>query len=313
MVRINLKTDNHLFSPVALLDGNGDIAERYEYNAYGKVQVLTDSDGDGNWFDDTDDSIYSQSQVGNPYLFTGRRLDVLDSGDYEIMYYRNRYYNTYTGRFLTQDPLEYVAGMNLYEYCVSNPSKFVDSQGTVPAAVVYWGVRIGISAFAASAAWDHHNAEAEWQSLKGKTDIGKVSETAFEGSSGGTSSNPRQCPVGNWIDTVYSKTWERALPWGRSRSLKIQVVWNIEGGNINGHLKAYAEGTNPDAGFMVTGINAHGYSKVYECECKKKVPCISMTIQVRDVYDQPWPIPNHDETIGRTFYVCADGSKGIQR
>ncbi len=79
---------NHLFSPVALTNDTGAIVERYEYNAYGLVAVITDSDG--NWFDDPDDTIYTASQLGNPYTFTGRRLDTLDNGDFDVMYYRNR-------------------------------------------------------------------------------------------------------------------------------------------------------------------------------------------------------------------------------
>jgi len=136
---------NHLFSPVALLDDTGAVVERYEYNAYGKAQVLTDDDEDGNWFDDADDTIYAASQLGNPYLFTGRRLDSLDSGSLEIMYYRNRYYSTETGRFLTQDPLgvnpaggegnpfrvmgQYTDGLSLYEYVRSRPLLSFDPFG----------------------------------------------------------------------------------------------------------------------------------------------------------------------------------------
>jgi len=38
-------------------------------------------------------------------LFTGRELDILDSGSLKIQYNRNRYYDSYTGRWTTQDPL----------------------------------------------------------------------------------------------------------------------------------------------------------------------------------------------------------------
>ncbi len=55
---------NHLFSPVALLDNTGTIEERYEYNAYGQVSVLTNSDNDTNWFDDPDDTVLTSSQLG---------------------------------------------------------------------------------------------------------------------------------------------------------------------------------------------------------------------------------------------------------
>jgi hypothetical protein len=38
-------------------------------------------------------------------LFTGRRVDILDNGSLKIQYNRNRYYDYYTGRWLTHDPL----------------------------------------------------------------------------------------------------------------------------------------------------------------------------------------------------------------
>jgi len=71
-------------------------------------------------------------------LFTGRRLDILDGGSLKIYYYRNRYYDPHTGRFLTHDPLgitpngelaanrfeaqaQYANGLNVYEYVRSMP------------------------------------------------------------------------------------------------------------------------------------------------------------------------------------------------
>ena len=78
-------------------------------------------------------------------MFTGRRLDILDNGSLKIQYNRYRYYDTYTGRFTTHDPLgitpnpqwpnqfdaidQYVEGMSLYEYARSSPVTEVDSFG----------------------------------------------------------------------------------------------------------------------------------------------------------------------------------------
>ena len=62
-------------------------------------------------------------------LFTGRRVDFLDSNDLVLQYNRNRYYDYYTGRWLTQDPLGYIDGMSLYEYVDSNPLMYLDSLG----------------------------------------------------------------------------------------------------------------------------------------------------------------------------------------
>ncbi|MCK5174239.1 MAG: hypothetical protein KAR47_12675 [Planctomycetes bacterium] len=87
---------DHLFSPVILFDVSGTVLERYEYDAYGKCAVLDadlTADADG------------LSDHANPYLFTGRRLDTLDAGALENYYYRARYHDPDTGRFMQRDPL----------------------------------------------------------------------------------------------------------------------------------------------------------------------------------------------------------------
>ena len=66
---------DHLYSPAVMLDSTGTVVERYEYDAYGKVHVL-----EADFTADAD----NQSDYGNPYLFTGRRLDLLDSGNLKL-------------------------------------------------------------------------------------------------------------------------------------------------------------------------------------------------------------------------------------
>jgi RHS repeat-associated protein len=73
---------------------------------------------------------HEQSFFTNPYYFTGRRVDILDNGSLKIQYNRNRYYDYYTGRWLTHDPLGYVEGINRYEYAESNPTQLLDPNGT---------------------------------------------------------------------------------------------------------------------------------------------------------------------------------------
>jgi len=71
------------------------VVERYEYDAYGKPHAL-------------DPATYAERPISNSlsrYLFTGRELDILDYGSLKIQYNRNRYYDSYTGRWTTQDPL----------------------------------------------------------------------------------------------------------------------------------------------------------------------------------------------------------------
>ncbi|MEJ5261009.1 MAG: RHS repeat-associated core domain-containing protein [Anaerohalosphaeraceae bacterium] len=98
--------------------------------------------------------------MGNYYAFTGRELDRVgtsQTGFLEIMYYRARYYDPDTGRFLQPDPLgldpaggrinpfgptsQYTDGMNAYEYAKSSPLLFSDAEGL--AAIPYWPIGPG--------------------------------------------------------------------------------------------------------------------------------------------------------------------------
>ncbi len=110
---------NTLFAAYALSDGNESVIERYRYDAYGACTVL-DADGSA----DAD----GLSDVGNPYRFTGRRLDP-ESG---LMQYRNRYYHTGLGRFISPDPEGYTSGYGQYPYGESHPCNTVDPLGLWP-------------------------------------------------------------------------------------------------------------------------------------------------------------------------------------
>ena len=53
-------------------------------------------------------------------------------------YYRARYYDPGTGRFLNEDPVRFAGGKNYYLYVSNNPAKRKDSLGL---ASHYWGWR----------------------------------------------------------------------------------------------------------------------------------------------------------------------------
>ena len=59
------------------------------------------------------------------YLFTGRRYDP----ETALYYYRARYYDYSTGRFLQTDPIGYMNGLNLYTYVRNNPTNHKDPLG----------------------------------------------------------------------------------------------------------------------------------------------------------------------------------------
>ncbi len=93
-----------------LIDGVGEVVERYSYNAFGLRTVLQ-----------------SSALVNNDFGFSGRRLDE-ETG---LMYYRARYYSAEMGRFMSRDPLGYVDGLNMYAYVGNNPLNFVDPSGMI--------------------------------------------------------------------------------------------------------------------------------------------------------------------------------------
>jgi len=105
---------NNNNSVVALVDEAGDVAESYEYSAYGVVTVF---DSNGNELD--------ESALGNRYTFQGREID-WSTGLYN---FRARWYDPDTGRWLSKDPIGINGGLNQYVFCGNNPVMFGDPEG----------------------------------------------------------------------------------------------------------------------------------------------------------------------------------------
>ena len=113
---------DHTYSVLGLTDDEAALQDRVRYNAYGRF-FYTDS----GWKTTQANQFSSQ---GNPYLYTGRRLDRLDKDALPLMYYRARHYDPIAGRFMQRDPIGYQDGMNLYEYVGSDPLSLTDPLGT---------------------------------------------------------------------------------------------------------------------------------------------------------------------------------------
>ncbi|MBI4001157.1 MAG: hypothetical protein HY348_05170 [Nitrospira defluvii] len=108
-----------------LTDSNGTIAKAYAYDAYGNL-------------------LESPGTVEQPYTYTGREFDA-ETGLY---YYRARYYDAMTGRFLQKDPIGYPGDINFYRYVRNIPTKFADPYGlfelATPGQVInFWGEFFG--------------------------------------------------------------------------------------------------------------------------------------------------------------------------
>src|SRR5262249_4414856 len=119
---------NTLYSVFALTDATGKIVEGYQYDAYGRQTVF--APGANGIVDFGSDDVITPggvSQVGNPYLFTGRRLD----GETGLYFFRARYLDPVQGRFIQRDPAGYTStDLNLYEYVNDWPTDAVDPLGT---------------------------------------------------------------------------------------------------------------------------------------------------------------------------------------
>ena len=88
---------------VGLADVNGELVNNYSYDTFGNEK--------------------SNTENANPFRYAGEYFDE-ESG---LIYLRNRYYDSSTGRFITEDPIH--SGINWYVYAGNNPVNFVDPLG----------------------------------------------------------------------------------------------------------------------------------------------------------------------------------------
>jgi RHS repeat-associated protein len=101
-----------LGSVTSLSSGAGALAETYGYDSFGKQ---TSSSG----------------SLTNPFQYTAREFDLETS----LYYYRARYYDPQSGRFLSEDPANFGGGPNFYVYSLNNPINLRDPRGNTAAAV----------------------------------------------------------------------------------------------------------------------------------------------------------------------------------
>lgn len=86
---------------------NGNSTPAYTYDAFGNQREINDNDI-------------------NPFRYCGEYYEK----ETEEIYLRNRYYDSKTSRFNSEDPIG--SGNNWYAYCGNNPLTFVDPSGLVP-------------------------------------------------------------------------------------------------------------------------------------------------------------------------------------
>jgi RHS repeat-associated protein len=97
-----------LGSITSLSNSAGSIANTYTYDSFGKLTASTGS-------------------LVNPFRYTARESDT-ETGLY---YYRARYYDPAIGRFVTEDPIRFRAGIDYYSYVHNRPTALRDPRGRI--------------------------------------------------------------------------------------------------------------------------------------------------------------------------------------
>ncbi|NJM09734.1 MAG: hypothetical protein HC883_02220 [Bdellovibrionaceae bacterium] len=110
-----------LGSVTDILSGSGELIQTFDYSAYGTIKSVMSSDGS---------DITASPLIKTSFAFTGREFDE----ESKLYYYRSRYYDSSTGRFLQQDAdpgkmLTPSTVVNRYTYAGNSPANRIDPRG----------------------------------------------------------------------------------------------------------------------------------------------------------------------------------------
>jgi len=117
--------------PMAITGGGGT----YFYHADGLGSISSLTDGVGNLavsyvYDSFGNQTASTGTIANPFQYTAREFD----SETGLYYYRARYYDPASGRFLGEDPLSFSGSRtNSYAYGFNSPVNLEDPTGLTPA------------------------------------------------------------------------------------------------------------------------------------------------------------------------------------
>jgi len=115
-----------LGSTTGLTDSNGVVTESASYDSFGRT---------------------ISSNLTTRYQYTGREYDEYTG----LMFYRARFYDPQSGRFISEDPIGFKGGVNWYGYVKNNPIIFRDPSGrsAAGAIVIGYGIWTGACVYAA--------------------------------------------------------------------------------------------------------------------------------------------------------------------
>jgi RHS repeat-associated protein len=123
LVSFNLNSEDYFYinniqgDIVAIVDQDGNVVVKYDYDSYGNIIQKSIDPG------------FKNVYKANSYTYRGYRYDI-ETGLY---YLQSRYYNPEIGRFISSDGLLGQQGdilsTNMYAYCENNPVNYSDPSG----------------------------------------------------------------------------------------------------------------------------------------------------------------------------------------
>ena len=150
---------DHLGSLVQETDAAGSVTLQREYDAWGMLL---------------------QGASASGYSFTGREWDA----EIGLYYYRARYLDPASGRFVSSDPITFEAGPNFYGYVNNGPSGATDPSGLIvvhPGDVIdWWEFAEDLSSFLDCSSWRNGGwlALSTISLLPGITGLGMIDDAA---------------------------------------------------------------------------------------------------------------------------------------
>ena len=112
--------------PLAMLSSS--LVSYHEADALGSITSLSNAAGvlvQTYSNDSFGNTTAATGSLTNPFRFTAREFD----SETNIVYYRARYFDSITGRFITEDPLRFRAAANFYPYVGNDPVDLYDPLG----------------------------------------------------------------------------------------------------------------------------------------------------------------------------------------
>jgi RHS repeat-associated protein len=105
---------------VALTNASKQTVNTYAYDPYGRLMAKTET-------------------ITQPFQYAGQ-VGILAEGN-NLYYMRARYYDANVGRFISEDPIGFDGGLNLYAYVGGNPILLVDPFGLSPESIAWNAAR----------------------------------------------------------------------------------------------------------------------------------------------------------------------------